>query len=503
LISTIPTFDPYIQSLLELVQQLTAKQTNVYLVGGALRDHLLGHEIHDLDFVTDGDTTALSKAVKRSLKGRAFILDDTRQTARVLSQTSEGKIIHLDFVKFTGSNLCEDLENRDFTINAMALSLTKMDQLLDPFGGKDDLDQKILRTCSTQSLSNDPLRVLRGIRLALTYGLNIAEQTQFQMQSGARELSKISAERLRDELFNILTIGKPIQALLMLDRFNCIQNTLPELESLKEIPASDPHVNNLWDHTLHTTAYLDKILNAIFCNDPEIISFLPESSMFVESIWPYQQQLQQHLKNMGQGDRSLKPLLLIAALYHDIGKQKTAQMGLDRRLHFYGHAKFSQQAVTKRGVTLALSNREIEILSIMTAHHMRIHDLANTKKLPSAKAMYRFFKDSQDCSIPLCLLSLADTLATYEQTLPQELWRHELNVVTLLFDAFFNKAEEVVKPVKLVDGNDLINNFGLKPGPDFAKILEMVLEEQVEGNISNRMDALAFIEKYLKDNQEK
>ena len=143
----------------------------VYLVGGAVRDLLLGTPAHDLDFVLAKDSVRLAKAVKKHFRGVWYTLDDEHQTARViLEQGSEEERV-LDFTSFIGATIEEDLSQRDFTINAIAIDLDNIGELIDPLDGRKDLFEKQLRLGNPNSMNSDPLRVLRGVRMVRTHEL--------------------------------------------------------------------------------------------------------------------------------------------------------------------------------------------------------------------------------------------------------------------------------------------------------------------------------------------
>ncbi len=495
--TTIPSFDRSALNLLEIVRQQAKQQQPIYLVGGALRDHLLGRKIKDLDFALVGDTGIVSRAVKRALAAQVFILDDTRQTARVIHRTEDGEIIHLDFVKFTGETLVEDLENRDFSINALAVDLSRLDFLVDPLGGWDDLKQKILRVCSEHAMQDDPLRVLRGIRLVLKYDLTIDVHTTDLMVDAAPDIKRISGERVRDELINILALGKPRWAFQLFDRIGCIEPVFPELAMLKQVPAVAPHVHDLWEHTLNVAEYLNLLMDAILSNSPDLLQQLPFFEALESRIWEFNDKLRDHFLQDIQPERSRKSLLLLAALYHDAGKPTALQEAADRRLHFYGHAKQGLSAISSRAIALALSNREVELLAGVVGNHMRVHELAANSELPSAKSIYRFFQDCGDYGIDICLLSLADMLATFEETLATDRWTKELDVVRMLMNAYWHHEAEIINPPKLMSGDDLQTEFNLTPGPIFKEILDALHEEQAAGIVLTRAEALDWVRQYL------
>jgi len=193
--------DPETRQLLELVRNSAPKDLPVHLVGGAVRDFVLGRPVNDFDFVVPAQSLELAKKVRQQLHAVGFTLDDERQTGRVILNQSKPNEIILDFVIYTGGSLLEDVKNRDFTINTLLLDLLQPEEVIDLLGGLPDLDAKVLKAASPQSMQLDPLRVLRGIRFKRTFSLEIEPQTESLMRAAAEGLAQISGERIRDELF--------------------------------------------------------------------------------------------------------------------------------------------------------------------------------------------------------------------------------------------------------------------------------------------------------------
>jgi hypothetical protein len=157
-------------------------------------------------------------------------------------------------------------------------------------------------------------------------------------------------------------------------------------------------------------------------------------------------------------------------------------------------------------MALHLSNDELDRLKLIIRHHMRIHAHSSRKEAEqemTRRAIYRFFRDAGDAGIDLILLAMADTRATYDHTMTQEHWTATLDVCRTLLEAWFEKAEEIVKPPQLVNGDDLMNEFKLKPGPEIGKLLEAIREAQASGAFSTREEALAFARGWLVKAREK
>jgi tRNA nucleotidyltransferase/poly(A) polymerase len=209
--------------LLHLIQSALRSDEILYLVGGAVRDVLLGRKLHDFDFVMPVNPTFFAKRLARRLNAGFFVLDDERHTARVVHHLADGEFFPLDFVQFTGQDLLADLTNRDFTINAMAVSVNDLTAIINPLDGQADLVARQIRLCTDRSLLDDPVRVLRGIRLALQFDFDFAEGLLPMLNEGAKYLPHTSLERQRDEFFKILEGPSPLWACSIAAKSGCLK----------------------------------------------------------------------------------------------------------------------------------------------------------------------------------------------------------------------------------------------------------------------------------------
>lgn len=488
--------------LLEQIRAVLPEDLPVYLVGGAVRDALLNRPTHDLDFVLAGDGLQIARRVANALQVPFFPLDEERGTGRVVlprpdSLPGEQRYM-LDFATFRGPDLEGDLRARDFTINAMAVDVRAPHQLLDPLGGAADLLAKRLRACSPQALEDDPLRILRAIRLATTFNLQILPETRRWMRAAIPQLNRVSPERQRDELLRILGGKQVATALRALDVLGVLAYLLPEIPPLKGVTQSPPHVEDVWHHTLQTIQHLESVLERVgaLAHDPDAAGSLVVSLMTLR-LGRYRQQIHAHLKTELIPDRPWRALLFLAALYHDTGKPETRTEDDDGRIRFFGHEQAGATLLAQRAQALHLSTPEMTRLKNIVRHHMRPHLLAQTDKLPTRRAVYRFFRDTHEAGVDICLLNLADVLATYGPTLPQDSWRAYLDVNRELLEAWWDKQEEHVRPPALLNGHDLIGLFKLKPGPKIGELLELVREAHAIGEISTRKEAIKLVEDSL------
>ncbi|MFW5714322.1 MAG: HD domain-containing protein [Brevefilum sp.] len=351
-----PKFNPEIISLLELIRGELSQGQDLYLVGGAVRDALLNRKINDLDFAMEGDPTSLAKKLAKRLNVGFFVLDDERRTARVLYRRPGGDLSPLDFVQFTGGGLAVDLLNRDFTINAMAVALRDLEGIIDPLRGREDLAAGLLRPCLDHALLDDPVRVLRGIRLVLQFDLEFVEVLKTQMLGAARRLPMTSYERQRDEFFKILEGPDPAEGMRHCRAFGVFTTLIPPLTEQEEIPVSPPHTLPLFDHTITTVEIFGNLLDQIQSGHSKKQDLPWWMSYAVKELSPFSREAAAYFSEEITPGRSKRGLALLGTLLHDIGKPLTMKMGEDDRLHYYGHARVGADLVWDAARRLQLSN---------------------------------------------------------------------------------------------------------------------------------------------------
>jgi len=477
--------------ILSLVRHSLPENQKIYLVGGAVRDALMGRSLQDLDFGMVGDTLAIARKVSTRLKADFFVLDDVRRMARVIYHQPGGEPLYLDFVLLADQDIMVDLSRRDFTLNAMAIDLDEPGVVIDPLGGQDDIHQRLLKVCSPQSLINDPIRILRGIRMAVEFALTIPPDTWKFIQGALGGIPRTSPERQRDELFKILDGSHPEEGIRLLKDTGSLAYILPELVSLIGEEQSLPHVLNVWEHTLSGVQYLSSILSAL---EPGAASIEnePRLGYLWQQLTRFNFNLVGFLKPSLTAGRSHRALLLFTMLYHDVGKPGSRSMDGKGHIHNYGHEQIGGQVAAQRGRELMLSANEVDRIQAIIRNHMRVHQLSQEGTIPSRQAIYRFFRDTGEAGIDICLLSLADINATFGPTLPPDRWISEVNTVQHLLAAWWDKPEESVRPPVLVDGHQLQIEFGLTPGPLIGRLLGAIREAQATGLVADRAGALAF-----------
>lgn len=488
--------------LLEKIKEILPAGQEVYLVGGAVRDLLTARLSPDFDFAVPSNGIAIARKIANKLNADFMILDDERDTGRVVIVHEDDTRTYLDFASYRGKSLEDDLRARDFTINAIALNL--LDQsTIDPTGGVNDIRAKVIRACSPTSFSDDPVRILRAIRQAAGFGFNIEKNTRELMKQAAGQIGRVSIERLRDEIFKILNGPKASASIRALDMLGVLPHLMPELPKMKGVEQSAPHVYDVWTHTLYVMDYLDQILADLRVGyDAETTPDMYTGLLGLR-LGRYREQIAAHISNPLNKDRPQRSLLFLAVLYHDICKPETKIADENGRFRFFDHDIKGADVISTRAQAFNLSNDEIDRLRTIVRHHMRIHFFADRlireKQTPSRKAIYRFFRDSGKAGIDLVLVALADVRGTQGTSLTIDTWTSYLDVARILLENYWEKPDEVVNPPRLVDGNDLMKELKLQPGPVIGQLLESIRENQAAGKIETKDQALVFArEEHLK-----
>ncbi len=486
--------------LLEKIINVLPANTEVYLVGGAVRDLLTNRLSPDFDFAVPSNGISLARTVANALKADFMVLDSERDTGRVVIIEGE-TYTYLDFAAYRGATLDDDLRDRDFTINAMALNLRDI-TIIDPLNGATDIRAKVIRACSSDSLTNDPVRILRAVRQAAAFGFTIDKSTRELMKQAADKINNVSIERVRDEVFKILGGPKASASIRALEMLGVLQHLMPELLKMRGVTQSNPHIHEVWTHTLAVVDQLDNLLTSSLRLD-----FDPEktSDMYMGlvslKIGRYREQIAKHFANQLNPSRSHRSLLFFAALYHDVCKPDTKTIDESGRIRFFDHDIKGAEVVADRARAFNLSNDEVERLHTIVRHHMRFHFFADRLERegqpPSRKAVYRFFRDSGAVSVDLILLALADLRGTKGNELTQVTWTAYLDIARILLENYWERPEEVINPPRLVDGNELMKELNLQPGKIVGVLLESIRENQAAGKIVDKEQALAFAREEL------
>ncbi len=526
-----------------------------WMVGGFVRDRLLNRPDHDLDLVVPAGGIELARAVARAFGGAFFVLDEERDVARALLQAEAGGApLTVDVARLRAPELWQDLALRDFTVNAMAAPVSPLAgseplawELVDPLDGFADLQRRALRAVSSDAFRDDPLRTLRGVRLAVELGFHLETATVGLIRRDAGLLARVAAERIRDELLRIVNAPGAWQHLRLLAGLDLLRPVLPEVQALAGVMQSEPHYLDAFDHTRAVMAHAEGILALLWPEGPwtapadlaaatqappsaeraadlaaaevdppsdgpvaapnavESLVMAPEWqwAALAETLAPFREALQQHLSQPLASGRTRCDWFLWAALAHDWGKAVTRTVGSDWRIHFYDHEHQGAVLAEERLHLLACAAHESAYVGLLVDEHMRPAHLARHYP-PSRRALYRFFHAAGQSGPDVTLLSLADKMATRAPLAEADaaFWQDLLGVARQVFEAYFEAHAERVNPAPLLDGRAVMAELALSPGPQVGRLLDGLREAQAIGEVTTVEEARAWLHHAAGDGRE-
>ena len=452
-----------------------------------MRDAWLGREIRDFDFVLPGDARVDAGELAGILDARYVLLDDDWGVARLVwSPTGvKEKIIWLDFASMRGVSIQEDLWQRDFTCNAMAMPIgpdreAEASTWEDPTEGLKDLRAGWIRMVHPARLREDPLRLIRAFRLACYLEFQVEDLTLETIREERDGISSVAAERIWDELFKIFGCPRSLPWILQMDETGLFASLFPELQGLKGLEQGRFHHLDGWDHTLEAYRMVEEICLKGF-----------------EPMLPWDTDL----KEWVQRGKNPCPLLKMAILFHDAGKPDTLTVGSEGEPHFYGHAGSGEKIVSAAMRRLRSSRHDEERVRKWVRYHMGpVHMLrAMEKDHLTERAKIRFLRRLGSDAPGILVLALADFLATAipSGTSDRDTTFHRL--LDSLLELYFKRDAASVANRHLVTGKDLIDTLGIPRGPMVGRLLRLLEEARVEGKITNRSEALRLARSLLEE----
>lgn len=452
------------EAAISVIRKLRERGYQAYLVGGCVRDLLLGREPADYDVSTDATPREVMRIFPETYAvGAQFgvvLIPVDGSTVRDLQRAAEREAVetpieaakhkaievatfrsdgvytdgrHPDEVRFS-KTAQEDVQRRDFTINGLLLDPLDHDRVLDYVGGRADLDARIIRTIGDpdRRFREDKLRMLRAVRFAARFDYEIEPNTMVAIQRLASQIHQVSRERIREELTKMLTEGRARRAFELLDESKLLHEVLPEVEKMKGVE-QPPQFHPEGDVWIHTLLLLEKLPNGV------------------------------------------SRTLAWGALLHDVGKPPTFRRAPDR-IRFDQHVEVGVAMAKDICHRLRMSNCDTEQILALVNNHMRFADAPRMKE-STIKRFLRLpqFEEHLELHRIDCLSSHADlTLYNFVSQKRQE------------------TPEEEIRPKPLMSGSDLIA-LGFTPGPRFKEILSAVEDQQLEGTLTTREEALGFV----------
>lgn len=431
-----------------------------YLVGGTVRDAILGRQGTDMDIAMESGAMSMARRVANAIGGAYVPLDAERDVARVVVRLGRDRH-HFDFARLRAESIEGDLWERDYTVNAMAVPLeTGLRTLIDPTGGERDLAARLLRVVSRDAFRDDPLRILRGVRLRGELGFTVTADSEGLAREYAPELGRVSAERIRDELLRMLSLGDSVDSLAYAQALGALPVVLPEL-------GGD---DDLFRSSVRVVSRIEE-----FFGRPArgVAAVEPAQKPVVEStLGPYRRALALHWDQELSIGRPRWVALKLAALLTQLSGGPTAA-----------------HAVTAR---LRLSTAEARFVSAVIGAASQCLRSA-WRGEPELVEIYRLYRRFGDAGVDGTVLSLAAWSPGAGTARSARGWGELLKSVRRLLSAWFDEHDTLVDPPRLLSGGELMETLAVAAGPRVGQLLELLREAQVQGLVRNRGQALDYL----------
>ena len=440
-----------------------------WLVGGAVRDRLLGRATDDVDVAVEGDPRSAARRIAKASGGASFQLSHEFGGWRAVGPEHAW---HVDLLPLRDGDLLADLAARDFTVNAMAEPLAG-GELVDPHGGAADLAAQRLRMVSGHALTDDPLRTLRAVRFAVELGFDIDPTTGAAVREHAREIAQVSPERVFAELKRVIAAPRVRDGLALMEDSGLLAAVLPELEALRGVDQSVYHHADVLGHTL-------EVLDAVVAMEADPA----EVGLGGDLAGPVAALLDEPLAN----ELTRGTAMRFAALLHDAAKPQTRDVLPGGRVTFVGHDREGADLARDVLRRLRASERLAGYVAALSAHHLDLGFLVHERPL-SRRTIWRYLAATAPNAADVTLLTVADRLATRGRKADPAIAAHLELAREVLVHAFALRAAGPAPP--LVPGDELAAELGIRPGPRLGELLRALEEDRYAGEISTREEAVA------------
>ena len=444
-----------------VIQLIKSYDEDIYLVGGAVRDFLLGKNTFDKDIIVKSAEEFASRFANDN-DGTFIELDKENKIYRVVLSD---KVNYIDVTE--ADDIEQDLKRRDFTINSIAVNL-KNDEIIDVTGGRLDLERGIIRSISEGNLVDDPLRILRGYRFAATLGFEIESETQRQIDKHLDLILEPARERITYEIMKLFDGKYTASVLLKADKL--IEKIYPVFADVKKVPKNTHHHLDLYEHSVETVNQ---------------IQLLYETA---DSV------IREHLEKIDFGGFSRLAHLKLASFFHDIGKFSTWTIEGERH-RFIKHDDVGSKMAKEILKQNKFSKKQIEYIANMIKNHIYPSQVVSSENV-TEKIYMRYIRKMGDNVIDNILLAKADRLSARGPAITEAIVKENIDNLDKLLD-YYIAIKDSLKPLpKLLSGDEIMELKNIPQSPKLGEIITALKNEQLEGNIVSKDDAINFVLNY-------
>ncbi len=440
----------------------------VYLVGGFLRDCLLGRRSCDIDFVAEsGCSERLAKNIADSIHGHFVVLDDENKIFRVVFSD---KVNYVDFADCTGASIEDDLKRRDFTINALGYDINN-ETLIDIAGGLDDLYSSTIRELSKENILDDPIRILRAFRFQSELGFSFGAELKEIIKEHACFLKNTAKERVNVELMKLFGGKNVVDSIRALDEYGILEFLIPEVGEIKKVPQNSHHHLNLFEHSLETVN--------------QVQSFYEQACVEVK----------EHLDGELSGGQKRIAYLKLASFLHDVGKPSTWQIDSETGRHrFIMHDCEGAKLIAPTLRNLKFSKKQIAYIQKIIKNHIYPAGVV-TADDSGEKAYLRFYRKMENETIDLIALAYADRYSALGESITQEMIDKNICGLKTLLDGYLVQRNAMEQMPKLLDGKEIMELLKIDASPRLGEIISALKEAQISSEVVTKEDAIEFVKR--------
>lgn len=450
----------------KVIQLIKDMNEDVYLVGGAVRDYFLGKRTYDKDIIVNNAKKFAYKLAEK-IDRHVIVLDSENKIYRIVLAD---KLNYIDITEPINGSLEDDLKRRDFTINSIAINL-KTNEIIDVNNGMVDLNKKLIRMISKENILEDSLRILRGYRFSATLGFDIEDDTKLFLNNNLDEIKSSAIERINYELMKLFD-GKYTSCVL-LEASRLIEILYPIFTDVKKVPKNSHHHLDLYEHSVETVNQIQKIY---------------ENS---------NKHVKEHLEQIDFGGFSRLAHLKFAGFMHDIGKYLTWTIEGDRH-RFIKHddvgAKLSKEILKNN----KFSKKQIEYISCMIKNHIYPSQVVSSENI-NEKIYMRYIRKMDSNVIDNIILAKADRLSAKGPEITEDVIKENIDNLDKLLEYYLSVKDKLKPLPKLLSGEEIMQIKSMPPSPLLGNLIKSLEQEQYEGNVTTREEAIDFILNYQVD----
>ena len=443
----------------------------IYLVGGAVRDFLLGKNTYDRDLIVCNEDARVFSQKLAERFGATFVpLDEVNRIYRLVFKD---KLNYLDITNPVENSLEADIKRRDLTINAIAVNI-KTGEVVDLTSGLKDIKNKKINYISEQNFIDDPLRLLRIYRFQACLGFDVVPELTEIVKKHKKLIHRPAFERVIYEIVKLFGGNYSHQALLAMDDAGFLEEIFPVMAEVKKVPPNSHHHLDLFHHSVETV----RQINEIYKSGPV--------------------EVKEHLERVDFGGLPRIAHLKLAGFLHDIGKFSTWTIEQDTGRHrFIKHDDVGSKMALKILKDMHFSNKQVDYITSMIKNHIYPSHVMCSPDV-SEKTMMRFVRKSGLNSIDNIVLAMADRLSARGPEITQEIVENNISSLKKLVE-FYLAVRDTLKPLpKLLDGNQIMKILKINPSPLLGEILDALHDAQYENLVLTKDDAIQFVKNFYK-----